>query len=551
MKKTKLLQWLIVLWPVIFPTINSQAQNPDQEVDSVVHNIEYSYFFKHLEYLASDELKGRAVGSKGYAMAADYMASEFESNGLLPFGDARTYFQGIAFTKPSIVKSSIQFKIKRNSKSVKGIYGKNISIVVSPKYDRINVKQSLAFVGYGNILPEENINDYANVDVKGKMVIVALGGPKGIKNPALNDRFAKFDNAIAQGASGIILFYPNLNVFQNMIFKGVHGFLSKQILFLADTSISGSLLDLDLAIPVFAKKSFIKDIFKLNDLSLKKELSNIAKGNDASKELESVLKGSYEVTMENISCKNVVAMLPGTDPILKNEYVVLSSHLDHLGAGKAIKGDSIYNGMWDNASGSAALISMARAFSDLTEKLKRSIIFVGFTAEEKGLLGSHYYANRNNLSDGKIVANVNIDMLGKMFETTDVAPLGYAHSNLSEAVDYAVSHLNLEIDHNKEAESNYFERSDQISFIKNKIPALYIAGGYSTVDPKIAGEKHFLKWMKKRYHSPFDDLNQEYSAKAFLMAVKVNFLTAYYIANTLEEIKWNEDGWLYKKYVSK
>ena len=552
MRKFKLLQLLIILLAVVLLPVNLQAQEIDNDVISVMNNIEYSYFFKHLEYLASDDLKGRDVGTEDFEKAAVYVADEFKNNGLLPFGDNGTYFQEVAFSKPSIVKSSIQFQVEKNSESINGIYGENVSILVSPKYDKINEKQKLVFVGYGNILPEDSINDYEGVDVKGKTVIVTLGGPKSLENPEANDLFAKIHNAEEQGATGIILFYPKGNAFQKMIFNRIHEFLSNtRTLYLADTSITGSMLDIDLKIGVFAKKEFINELFKFNGLDLKKELKNMSKGNSSSQELECVLNCSYDITKESVYCKNVVALLPGTDSTLKNEYVVLGGHLDHLGVGKAVKGDSIYNGMWDNATGSAAVISIAKAYKDLSKKPKRSIIFVCFTAEEKGLLGSNYYANRNNVTDGKIIANVNIDMLGNLFETTDVIPLGYSHSNLSEAVDFAAGTLNIKIDDNKKEEDDYIERSDQISFIRNGIPALNLGSGYTASNPKIDGKKQVNKWMKKKYHSPFDDLNQEYSDKTFLTFLKLHFLTMYYITNTIEEVKWKEDSWLYEKYVLK
>jgi len=547
MRKINLLQLLIALLPSILLSINLQAQKADNDVITVSDNIEYSYFFKHLKYLASDELKGRDIGSEGYAKAADYVADEFKKNGLLPFGDSGTYFQKVILSKPTIVKSSFQFQIEKNSESITGLYGENITFVLNPKYEKINEKQKMVFVGYGNILPKENINDYEGVDVKGKMVIVAMGGPKDIKNSAINDLYAKCDNAIAQGASGIILFIPGARVFQNMIFKGFHGYLSKEMMFLADTSVNGFAIDLTIA--AFSKRKFINEIFKLNGLNLKKELKNIAKGNNSSSELKTVLTCSYDVNIENISCKNVVAILPGIDTTLKSEYLVIGAHLDHLGVGKIIKGDSIYNGMVDNASGSAAILSIAKAYNSLSEKPKRSVIFVCFTAEEKGFLGSDFYVNRNNVNDGKIVANLNMDMLGFGFETIDIMPLGYSHSNLSEAIDFATGSLSMKVDDNKQIEKKYFEQGDQISFIKNRIPALSIESGFSAVDTKINGKKRFNNWMKKKYHSTSDDLNQKYSDKSFLTLIKANFLTAYYISNTLEEIKWNEKSWIYEKYV--
>ncbi|MBW2998076.1 M28 family peptidase [Candidatus Woesearchaeota archaeon] len=542
---------LLVFIGICISFFTSVAQESTQNAIDVSKNIQYSEFSKHLEYLSSDELKGRDTGSEGYAQAADYVGNELKELGMLPFGDDNTYFQKIPLNKRYLIKSSLKVEAQLNGEKVEGIYGENISLVFNPSYDEVNTEQELVFVGYGNVFPEDNINDYKDVDVKGKTVIVVLGAPKGMDNKLAIDPFLKITNAVKNGASGIILFLPNSKLIQGFVFKQLHGYLSAPMITLDDTSTAKSVFDFNMQIAGLTKKELIKDIFKLNGLNLKKELKKIKKGNSASISLASKIHCSYNIKQEKISCKNVVALLPGSDPTLKNEYLVMGAHLDHLGIGAEVKGDSIYNGMWDNASGSAAIISMAKAYTELENKPNRSVVFVCYTGEEKGLLGSNYYANNNNIEDGKIIANLNIDMLGNLFETKDIIPMGYSHSNLSEAVDFAANTLNLQIDDNKQEEIEYLERSDQISFIKNEIPALNIGSGYTALDPKINATKETTKWMKKTYHSPFDDLNQDYSPESFLTYIQVNFLTSYYITHKMGEIKWNEESWVYQKYVYK
>jgi len=535
----------IILFSV---SINLKAQEYSNAI-STADNIEYTYFYKHLEFLSSDELKGRDTGSEGYAKAADYVANEFKANGLKPFGDDGTYFQKVPLIKRSFIKSSINFQVENNEDKVIGVYGENYSLSINFECDQVKEDQELVFVGYGNISSKDSINDYEGIDVKGKTVIVVMGAPKNVEMRGAYDPFSKVTNAVKQGAKGIILFFPNSNIFQGMIFKQMHGFLKEPTVELADTSMGKSMFNFDLTTAAFVKKELVKDIFKINGLKLKKELKKIAKGNFASRSLDSKLSVAYNINVENFSCKNVVAMLPGTDPNLKSEYVVVGGHLDHVGVGEEVKGDSIYNGMWDNATGAAAILTISKAYNEMNEKPRRSLVFVCYTGEEKGLLGSEYFAQRNDISDGKIVANVNIDMLGGLFESTDVIPLGYSHSNLSEAIDFSAKSLDFIIDDNKKMENMFIQRSDQISYIKIGAPVINVANGFNAVNPKIDGEKFDEKWMKKYYHSPFDDINQEFSSEAFLKAIKLNFLTLYYTTNVIEEIKWNDESWLYKKYV--
>ncbi|MEM6376950.1 MAG: M20/M25/M40 family metallo-hydrolase, partial [Bacteroidota bacterium] len=435
----------IVLLLTVLPI---QSQKTQMELMEVCKAIDYDYFFKHLQYLASDELAGRGIGTVGFDQAADYVINEFQKNGLIGLNQPDDYEQAIDFSKLKLQAGSFRLEVKNESKAISAEYGAQVSAVMSAKYGSIDEKQALVFVGYGNIIPELGIDDYDGLDVKGKTVIVALGGPKGMQHQDFEDRNAKFENAVARGASGLILFYPKASLLQNVIFKQVHGFLSKDLLTLADPTIE-SLVNVDLRLMLFAKKGFVQEILKLNGLNLKKALRAMAKGQLVSKPLSSSIHCIIGVDKTPVQSKNVVALWPGADPKLKNEYIVLGAHLDGLGIGEAVKGDSIYNGMLDNASGVAALLSISKAFSELGFQPKRSIVFIGYTAEENGLLGSAYFANKNPIKKGKIVANLNMDMLAQTIETSDMAPLGYSHSNLSEATDFAAKQLGFKIDDNR------------------------------------------------------------------------------------------------------
>ena len=476
------------------------------------------------------------------------MANEFKDLGLQPFGDNGTFFQKVPLIKRSIVKPAFKVQSELDSKLVKAIYGDDITIIASSRYDKVDEKRDIVFVGYGNIIPEKNINDYEGLDVKGKIVIAVLGAPKSLKDYDAFNPFEKAMNAMSQGAEGLIIFFPK-GLFQNAIFKKIHSYAGQPVMSLADTSISEQMFDVNFKIAAFAKKDFVNDLFKLNHLNLGKELRRIKKGEFASKELNSKLDFAYEIKVDEINCKNVVALLPGSDPTLKNEYVTVGAHLDHVGVGEPVKGDSIYNGMWDNATGASALLSIAKTYKQDNIIPDRSLVFIAYTGEEKGLLGSDYYAHYNEVKNEKIVANINIDMLGGLFPTKDIIPLGYSHSNLSEAVDYSAEKLGLVVNDNKQEEDEYLFRSDQASFLQIGVPVLNIANGYNAVDEQINGHKEIDKWMETLYHSPFDDIKQKYSKEAFYIGLKYNFLSIYYITNIMDDIKWNEDSWIYQRYV--
>lgn len=544
MKTIKLLVSILFLLIATFAI----AQNNEKAI-SIANEMEYPYFFKHLEFFAGDELEGRDVASEGFHKAAVYTAHEFETMGLLPIGDNDTYFQKVPLHSSGIDVSSFQLSIENKKRIVKGLYGENITLMLTTEAEDVQEELELVFVGYGNVFPDRNIDDYKDLDVKGKVVIVASGAPDGFEDPRLKDPRMKAFTAVQQGAVGILMFTPNQEEMQDMMFNMFHGFMGRSRLTIADGTDVKPMVNLEFV--AYAKLNFIAELMAVNKMKLTKVMDAMAKGKFVGKKLKSNLKYSYSLNLENKDCKNIVALLEGSDPQLKDEYIVISAHLDHLGIGKAIKGDSIYNGMWDNATGSSAVISIAKQFKAANLQTKRSLIFICYTAEEKGLLGSQYFANSSILKDKKVVANMNIDMLGSLYETTDILPEGYSHSNLSEAVDFAAKAMNFTISDPTEFEKKYIARSDQISLIKKGVPYINIGGGIKGIDPEFKVEESIDVWMKKTYHSPFDDLNQEYSDKGFHAYLKLYFLITYYTANEIEEVKWNTEGWVYKKYLGK
>ncbi len=530
-------------------TMHIHAQPNVETAKDACHSIDYKQFSKHLLYLASDELEGRDIASVGFDKAARYIAEELKQHGISGFGDEGGYFQNIGFKKSRIDRNSVELTVRTGSKTLPAVFNEDLTILADDETLEIDTVQNLVFVGYGHIIPEKNIDDYKGMNVKGKIVLVAMGSPESVSLGEEEDLFLKVENAQKKGATGIMIYFPKYALFQNKIMSKIQMVFDAFTLYYSNPDIKGELFDFNITIALFAKLQWIEKVLEQNDIHLKKELKKMERGEFVSRELKSTMQICYKATQTFFNCKNVVGLIPGSDPVLKNEYIVLGAHLDHLGIGKALKGDSIYNGMWDNASGSAGVLSIAETFSSLKVKPKRSIIFIWYTGEEKGLLGSNYFASVNNVNNGKIAAAINIDMMSGLIETLDIIPLGYSHSNLSQAVDFAAGELNFKIDDNKDEEIKYIERSDQISFIKKGIPALNIGHGYTASDPKQDAEKITDRWMRTRYHSPFDDLNQAYSEKAFLTFIQLYFLITWFAADQAEAITWKPESKFYKQYV--
>jgi Zn-dependent M28 family amino/carboxypeptidase len=246
---------------------------------------------------------------------------------------------------------------------------------------------------------------------------------------------------------------------------------------------------------------------------------------------------------------NVVGLLPGSDPRLREEYVVLTAHLDHLGVGDAVEGDAIYNGAYDNASGVASLLAVAKAFADLPLAPRRSLVFLAVTGEEKGLLGSDYFAANTTVPSAAIVANINLDMALMLHPLNDVIAFGSEHSTLSEAVDRATARLDLDVSQDPIPEEVFFIRSDQYSFVRRGIPALFVAGGRRSGDSALDGHELWQEWMRTVWHTPGDDMAQSIDFETGAEFARLNFLVVYHVANADQAPTWNPGDFFGERFA--
>jgi Zn-dependent M28 family amino/carboxypeptidase len=235
-----------------------------------------------------------------------------------------------------------------------------------------------------------------------------------------------------------------------------------------------------------------------------------------------------------------VGVLEGSDPELKNEYVVFSAHSDHIGFAKTVKKDNINNGAMDNASGTSVMLETARLFSEMEEKPKRSILFVSVTGEEKGLLGADYFARNPTVPVTSMVANVNLDMPILTYEFADVIAFGANHSDLQESVEKAAANANIELSPDPWPEQALFTRSDHYAFVKQGVPSVFMVPGLKSKDPNVDGSKVFGQFLSMHYHKPSDDINQPFNWNAAETFTKVNAQIGWTLANQKNKPKWND-----------
>jgi len=399
----------------------------------------------------------------------------------------------------------------------------------------------MVFVGYGVTAPRFNYDDYAGVDVRGKIVVAIYGAPPSFPSAPgahFSDSVVKLRNAVAHGAVGFLAIWGG-KVEERTPFSDLVRFYRQPSMRWLDAK--GVPNDVEPAIKARATMSATTaaDLMEGSGKSWKEVVAAALDSKAQPFPLEFTASLHIVSRHSEVESPNIAGIVPGSDPQLKNEYVVFTAHADHLGIADPVNGDDIYNGAGDNASGTAALIEIARAFSRMPQAPRRSLLFIAVTGEEEGLLGSDYYARNPTVPISQIVANVNMDEVSFLYDFKDIVPLGGDHSSLGVIADDVAHHMRLEVSPDPAPEEVFFVRSDQYSFVEQGVPALYVEEGYKTVDPKLDGKKMQLNWESTRYHLPGDDMAQPLNFDAIVKGTRVDLAVGYEIAQQTERPHWN------------
>lgn len=511
----------------------------------------------HMRFLADDLLEGRETGSQGHEIASLYIAGEFAKYGLMPAGDQvdgkTSYVQRINFRKGLLVQESPTFSVVGPKGKVELSYPDDFLSSPDLVSTQSDVTAPLVFVGYGIVAPNLNHDDYAGLDVEGKIVVVLSGKPKSFPSEegahvASGSEKSKY--AAQRGAVGYITLTTPSNETARPYKNSLNYIYSPRMRWVQDNGIPAN-VDPELKAGAYlslpaAEKLFAQGPTPIADVFAQLENDESPKGFD----LPITVSLKRATLHEDLSSPNVVGILEGSDPVLKNEYVVFSAHSDHIGIAKTVKKDKINNGAMDNASGTSVLMETARMFANLPVAPKRSIIFIAVTGEEKGLLGADYYARNPTVPVGSMVANVNLDMPILTYEFADVIAFGANHSSMKASVEAAVKNVGLTLSDDPWPEQNLFTRSDHYSFVKQGIPAVFLVPGLQSKDPNIDGSKVFGEFLSTNYHKPGDDMSQPFKWEAAKTFTEVNFQIGLALANQTEKPTWN-DGDFFGETFSK
>ena len=450
--------------------------------------------------LAHDSMAGRQTGSVAHRKAAEFIAAAFRGAGLRPAG-SDGYFQPVPFVVRTVDESKSHLALLRDGAEQPLVLGEDASFALRAPL-AVRVDAPLVFAGYGLSIPELAHDDLAGLELKGSVVVYLSGSPRGLPGPVISHARSQAWRAFqAAGAVGMIVVSPareGAAAYE----RGARFRFAPQMA-LDEPALdgqAGNQLSLTFN-PGRAEKLFIGAAETFAALASRAD-SGLPLPHFA---LPVRIRSSARLLERRLLSDNVVGLLPGTDPALANEYVVLTAHFDHVGIGPAVNGDSIYNGAMDNASGTALLIDAARQLAGSSVRRHRSVLFVAVTAEEHGLLGSRWFANHPTVPGEALVANLNTDMFLPFMPLKYVMVNGLEESNLADDARRVGADQHIQVMTDPEPEENRFVRSDQYSFILRGIPALSVKVGYTRDSPEHTIVREF---RVKRYHLPSDDVDQ-------------------------------------------
>jgi hypothetical protein len=493
---------------------------------------------RHVSVLADDSLEGRGTGQRGYEKAAAYAADQFKQYGLEPGGPDGTYFQPVKFRESKLVPGSASVTITGPHPATL-TPGQDFVAAGDFRDSTLELSGPVVFVGYGVSAPEFQYDDYAGIDVKGKIVATLFGAPPSLPpNPRAHFSGAEKSRVAADhGAIGMItLWTEDVEKTLQWAFLARMSHRSGMSRLEADGSIPSE----SPQIPTGAilSPSASAKLFAGAKTSWAQVLEAARQSKPQSMALPAGIRIRKSSSLHDLTAPNVIAKLTGSDPALANEYVVFTAHLDHDGIGEPIAGDSIYNGAIDNAAGAAALFEIARAFAAQKPRPKRSLLFIATAAEEKGLLGASYYADHPTVPIGSIVADLNMDGNHMLFPIKSIVALGAEHSSLADDAAAAAASVGVELETELMPEQAFFIRSDQYPFVKKGVPALFFVNGTRSSDSTVNGPAVLGTWLGTVYHTPKDDLHQPMYYESGAKYAEVVFRIGERVANAAGRPTW-------------
>lgn len=505
--------------------------------DAVYNSVNKEDISSHIQILSSNEFGGRAPATEGEKLTLDYLTSELAAAGFSP-GNGDSFLQQVDLMQ---INADPKMTLKMGEQTF--IYKENMVASSKREVSKTEVDGSnIMFLGYGVNAPEYDWNDYSDVDVKGKTVIVLVNDP-GFANPE-GEKFEgetmtyygrwsyKYEEASLQGAEAVFIVHETApasygwSVVANSWSGPQYGLVS------SDAGASR------VAVEGWLSYEAAVSVFKEAGLDFEKEKA-MAQSGPYAKALDMKASITVKNQIEKSKSYNILATLPGAQ--MPDEHIIYTAHWDHLGTDTDKEGDQIYNGAHDNATGLAAILSMAKAFGSLDNPPKRSISMLVVTAEEQGLLGSKYYAENPIIPLNKTVANINMDAMNILGQTKDVSVIGMGKSELETYLEIAATKQGRVLTQESRPQAGYYYRSDHFSFAKSGVPALYAKGGSQPINDLTANyRKRMNVIVTGCYHQVCDQYRKNWNVMGIVEDTQLLFDVGYQLSNTSSWPKWNK-----------
>ncbi|MCX2738318.1 M28 family metallopeptidase [Pontibacter anaerobius] len=532
----------------------SEAEQEAAAADSTnlqpaLQSISASDLLAHTTTLASDKFEGRAPGSVGEDSTVAYLTRHFKNLGLQPGNPDGSYVQKVPMFGYTPTPTAT---INANGKNIKLSFPDDYVALTRRYVPAAEVNSSdMVFVGYGVVAPEFGWDDYKGLDVKGKTIVMLVSDPP-VPDPANPEQLDstifggkamtyygrwtyKYEIAAEKGAAAAIIIHETGPAgYPYEVISGSHSREGFEII-TPDKNMNRADVEAWITEPK-AREIFTalgRNFDNLKEAAKQKDFKPVP--------LKATASFNIKNKLREVQSQNVIAKLEGSDPKLKDEYVIYTAHWDHLGKDTTLQGDQVYNGALDNATGTAGLIELAEAFSSMETKPKRSILFLAVTAEEKGLLGSKYYANTPLYPLEKTVAVINMDVLNAYGPTEDVVVVGFGNSTLEDVLAQEAKSQNRRIVPEATPETGSFYRSDHFEFAKQGVPALYASSG---VVARNQPADYVKKWKERftanDYHKLTDEVHEGLNFEGAAEDLQLFLRVGYRVANTEKYPEWKE-----------
>jgi Zn-dependent M28 family amino/carboxypeptidase len=485
----------------------SCAKDP---VDHVLATVSPESLMEHVRVLAHDSLLGRAPGTLGEQKTTAYLADRLKAYGLEPMGENGTYFQRVTMLAHRILPTTTS-EVRGGGKTLRLTNLQDVALSSGTPMPELRLTDvPMIFVGYGVVAPEQQWDDYKGTDVRGAVLVFLNNDPPsddpkvfGGKARTLYGRWTyKYDIAARKGAAGAIVIHTDTSAGYPWSVVSKSG---ESLLLASDAATS------TLKMKAWMAEGTTREVLRMSGLDLDALVAAAAKPDFRPVRLKTTYSSVMRMTVRTFDGVNVLGLVRGRDPELSKDVIVFSSHHDHFGIGTPVRGDSIYNGALDNASGCAMSLELARAFASMQPRTERSLLFTFVTAEEFGLLGSAYLAQHLPVPLAHAAANINIDGFNVYGKTADVTFLGYDRSTLGNDLSSAAKAMGLTITPDQHPEQGHFYRSDHFNFAKVGIPPLSMGEGKDYIGKsKEFSEQVGKNYNDNRYHQPSDQLSDDW-----------------------------------------